>query len=81
MIVNAMNLTEGKHYMLRVKGINILQKVKEIVDKNASIYGEVVSVYEYPGEEEVRVLLSAGSSTSTGFARIVTKLADLEGVR
>jgi hypothetical protein len=80
MIVNSVNLTEGKHYVIRVKGVGKFKEAKQIVYSNATIYGDNVDVYEYPGENEVRILLKSELASSTGFARMIAQLADLEGV-
>jgi hypothetical protein len=80
MIVTVMELTEGKHVMLRVKGIETLQRVEQVVNDCASVFGDIVNIYEYPGEDEVRVLMTSGYASGTGFARMVVQLAELEGV-
>jgi len=81
MIIQAVNLTEGKHYLLRVNDVTKFQQVERIVNQTATIFGDIVDVYKYPGEDEVRVLMAAGTASGTGFARMVTMLSDLEGMR
>lgn len=77
MIVNRVDVTEGPHMILRVSEKVGLERVKGIVSGwSHAIPMTKVCVYEYPGENEIRVLMPV--DTSSAFASIVTGLADAE---